>query len=217
MHYFCNKVSVVVPVEIKNIIFDLGGVIINLSVKATVQRFSVLTGLSPEYLNDKLLKSDLFKDHEKGKVSDKDFRNQIRSTLNVDSSDEEIDDSWNAMLLDIPKERIELLLHLKDRYRLFLLSNTNEIHLLRFSEIIDHMNFSFETLFEKVYYSHRLLMRKPNKEIFEYVLHENGLIAEQTLFLDDSLENLSGAASIGIKTFHVKHPDSLFHLFEFNK
>jgi len=209
----------VIPTEIKNIIFDLGGVIINLSVDATVKKFSKLTGLSEETLYQKLIKSDLFKEHEKGTVSDKDFRDRVRSILDVTCTDGEIDESWNAMLLDVPNERIELLKHLKKRYRLFLLSNTNEIHLLRFTQTFAALqgNPSLDNLFEKVYYSHRMSMRKPDREIFEFVLNENALVANQTLFLDDNIDNLNGAASVGIKTFHVQQPDSLFSLFEYQK
>lgn len=208
-----------VPAEIKNIIFDLGGVIINLSVDATVKRFSKLTGLREDVLHQKLLKSELFKEHETGRVSDADFRNQVRTVLGIICTDTEIDESWNAMLLDIPVERIELLKFLKKRYRLFLLSNTNEIHLLRFTKTLLELqgNPTFDSLFEKVYYSHRMSMRKPDKEIFEFVLNENNLVAEQTLFLDDNADNLDGAGSVGIQTFRVQHPESLFSLFEFQK
>ena len=201
--------------QIKNIIFDLGGVIINLSVETTVQRLSNLTGLPATFIHEKLLKSDIFKDHEKGIVSDKDFRDSIRTELGINCTDEEIDACWNAMLLDIPQERIELLLYLKSKYRIFLLSNTNEIHLFQVIKILGASNFTFEQLFEKVYYSHRLAMRKPDKKIFEYVLNENNLIAEQTLFLDDNLDNLKGAEAVGIHTFHVQQPESLLSLFEF--
>ena len=114
-----------IPAEIKNIIFDLGGVIINLSVEATIKRFSKLTGLPEEVLVQKLLKSDLFKEHEKGTINDRDFRDRIRTTLGIECKDEEIDESWNAMLLDIPYERIELLIHLREKYRLFLFQFSN--------------------------------------------------------------------------------------------
>jgi glucose-1-phosphatase len=208
----------VISPEIKNIIFDLGGVILNLSVDATVHRFSALTGLPRESIVENLARLDLFQKHERGAMSDNDFRDGIRTAMNVRCTDEEIDDAWNAMLLDIPYERIELLIHLRKNYRLFLLSNTNGIHLLRFTEILRTLqgNPAFDTLFEKVYYSHHLLMRKPEKEIFEYVLNENDLVARQTLFLDDNPGNLAGAAAVGIHTFHVRQPESLFSLFEFN-
>jgi FMN phosphatase YigB (HAD superfamily) len=209
----------VISPEIKNIIFDLGGVIINLSIDATVQRFSMLTGLTSESIYRKLATLDLFKEHEKGTLSDPEFRDGVRAFMNVRCTDEEIDESWNAMLLDIPFERIDLLQKLGKKYRLFLLSNTNEIHVLRFTETLSALQGkpSFGDLFEKVYYSHRLLMRKPEKEIFEHVLEENNLIAGQTLFLDDNQDNLNGAAGVGIKTFHVQRPDSLFSLFELTK
>lgn len=201
--------------EIKNVIFDLGGVIINLSTHATVKQFSVLGGISEEEVNDRMMQSQEFHDYEKGLLSDTGFREVIRNKLQVTTSDTEIDRCWNAMLLDIPMARIQLVERLKGQYRIFLLSNTNEIHLNCFNGIVHELTGknSLDYFFEKVYYSHRMKMRKPDREIYETVLVENDLIADQTIFLDDNLSNLKGAENCGIKTFHVQHPDLIFTLF----
>lgn len=201
--------------EIKNIIFDLGGVIINLSTQTTVEQFAKLGGITEEEVNLRMMQSKEFHDYEKGLIPDSRFRELVKDMLGVRASDAEIDRCWNAMLLDIPIERIQLLERLKTRYRIFLLSNTNEIHFNCFNEIVNQMTgkTSVDLYFEKAYYSHRMKMRKPDREIYDFVLAENKLNPTHTIFLDDNLANLKGAERCGIKTFHVQHPDLIFTLF----
>ncbi len=201
--------------EIKNIIFDLGGVIINLSTQATVKAFSVLGGISEEEVSQRMMQSQAFHEYEKGLISDESFREILRGMLRIKASDDEIDHCWNAMLLDIPIQRIRLLERLKSQYRIFLLSNTNEIHLNCFTGILNELTgkSSMDHFFERAYYSHRMKMRKPDQEIYKFVLEENQLIPGHTIFLDDNLSNLAGAELCGIKTFHVQHPDLMFTLF----
>ncbi len=116
-------------------------------------------------------------------------------------TDEELLFAWNAMLLDFPKHRLELLSKLKPNYRLFLLSNTNESHVLEFEKTLfaSHGYQNLEPFFEKVYYSCRMNQRKPNADIFESVLNENNLVAEETLFIDDSPQHVEGALTLGVK------------------
>ena len=201
--------------EIKNIIFDLGGVIINLSTQTTVDQFAKLGGITEEEVNLRMMQSKEFHDYEKGLISDEQFREIVQTMLKVKASDAEIDRCWNAMLLDIPLPRIQLLERLKKRYRIFLLSNTNEIHLKCFNDIVCQLTgkSSMHYFFEKAYYSHRMKMRKPDEEIYKFVLEESELTPGQTIFLDDNLSNLKGAELCGIKTFHVQHPDLMFNLF----
>ena len=162
-----------------------------------------------------MMPSKEFHDYEKGLISDNHFREIVRDMLQVGASDSDIDNCWNAMLLDIPLERLQLLEHLKTKYRVFLLSNTNEIHLNCFSNIVRDLTgkLTLDEYFEKAYYSHRMKMRKPDSEIYEAVLQENELTPGHTFFLDDNLSNLKGAELCGIKTFHVQHPDLIFKLF----
>jgi glucose-1-phosphatase len=205
----------VITPDIKNIIFDLGGVIINLSTQTTVTHFAKLGGISEEEVNNRMMQSSEFHDYEKGLISDIRFREIVRKMLKVNAADEEIDRCWNAMLLDIPTERIQLLERLRNNYRIFLLSNTNEIHLNCFNGIVHDLTGkpSLDHFFEKAYYSHRMKMRKPDQEIYETVLKENDLNPHHTIFLDDNLSNLKGAELCGIKTFHVQRPDLIFTLF----
>jgi glucose-1-phosphatase len=199
--------------KIKNIIFDLGGVILNLSIPSTLKAFASATGKTVEDILPHFSSRE-FLSYEKGLLSDHEFRTHVRLILKTELSDETIDKCWNAMLGDLPINRIELLQRLFPTHRIFLLSNTNEIHLKRFTEIAKATTGeSLDVYFHKTYYSHQVKMRKPDVEIFELVLKENNLDASETLFLDDNLSNLAGAKLTGIKTFHVETPELIFSLF----
>ena len=124
--------------------------------------------------------------------------------------------TWTAMLLDTPFANIEILKKVKSNYRTFLLSNTNEIHVQRYNLLLKEkfgIN-NFAELFEKVYYSHLTGIRKPDRKIFELINIENGLIPEETLFIDDTLPHIETATTLGWHTFHLKPPYTLKNLFE---
>lgn len=171
-----------------------------------------MTGLPVEKIIESYGSREEFLQYEKGLINDEAFRKALRDIYQFRGSDDVIDRCWNSMLLDIPVGRISTLKALKARYRTFLLSNTNSIHVTCFSESLRkaHGLESLNELFEKVYYSHLLKMRKPDPAIYEHVLRENGLKAEETLFLDDSERNIEGARSVGIETILVTHPDQTF-------
>lgn len=201
--------------RIKNIIFDLGGVILNLSVDSTLRKISELSGHPVDSVIETYHSRPEFLAYEKGLITNEEFRKALKDIFGLTSLDTELDVCWNAMLGDIPRERIELLRELRAKYRTYLLSNTNAIHLDHFTGMVQkaHGLESLDPLFHKAYYSHLMKMRKPDPGIYEYVLNENGLKANETLFLDDNLANLKGAASVGIQTFHVTHPDIIFSVF----
>jgi glucose-1-phosphatase len=201
---------------IKNIIFDLGGVILNLDVDRTYHHFSQLSGRPIQQLKSEASAAPFFNDYERGAINDHAFRKHLTHFLKINATDEEIDAAWNAMLLDLPRARINLLKKVGARFRIFLLSNTNTIHFQRFAKISEGVMEarSLDSLFEKAYYSHLLNMRKPDEEIYHHLLQENQLKPNETLFLDDNLSNLQGVASIGIQVFHVQHPDLIFSLFD---
>lgn len=204
-----------IPKEIKNVIFDLGGVLLNLDVARTYHQFSSISGKSVAQLRSEASNLSFFNDYEEGLISDDDFRNELRVFLNKEVSDSEIDFAWNAMLLDLPISKVKLLERLRREYSIFLLSNTNNIHLQCFTSIVNKafgIN-SLDHYFERTYYSHLLKMRKPNVEIYKHVLETNNLVAQETLFLDDNESNLTGAAQVGIQTYHVMHPDHVFTFF----
>jgi FMN phosphatase YigB (HAD superfamily) len=205
--------------EIKNIIFDLGGVILNLDIDRTYQQFSLLSGKSEEVLKLQASKVTFFNDYERGFIDDHSFRRHLKSFLEINVPEVVMDAAWNAMLLDLPQSRLALLGRVNQRFRIFLLSNTNNIHLQAFKVIAKSVmeQGSFDRYFENAYYSHLINMRKPDHEIYQYVLQANGLQADETLFLDDNLTNLQGAADIGIQTFHVQQPEMIFSLFNETK
>ena len=206
--------SYVLDSKIKNIIFDLGGVILNLSVDSTLKKLAVVSGLSVEKVVEVYHSTEFFYAYERGEITNDEFRKNVRDLFGDIPTDLELDGYWNAMLGDIPKERIGLLKELKPKYKTFLLSNTNAIHLDHFTTMVyKDYQLPFNRLFHKAYYSHLMKMRKPDPAIYEFVLRENGLEASETIFLDDNLANLKGAASVGIQTFHVTHPDLIFSLF----
>lgn len=197
--------------EIKNIIFDLGGVIINLSYELTREAFISLGVKDFDAIYSKAQQSGFFNEFDKGVLSAEEFRNEIRKHINRTVSDREIDAAWNAMLLDIPAEKLLLLLTLKKNYRTFLLSNTNEIHVRSFSAYLEreHHARDFTPYFEKWYMSCNMRMRKPDAEIFEFVLRENNLKAEETLFIDDSVQHIRGAEKLGLRTILMDQNSSL--------
>jgi putative hydrolase of the HAD superfamily len=201
-----------ITANITNIIFDLGGVIINLSPQKTYQAFSDISGKKLDEVTDLAKTRPEFSLYETGHLSDEDFRIFLRKSLGIDVSDEVLDKAWNAMLLDIPQQRLQTLLKLKTSYNTFLLSNTNAIHLKAFNKILleasGHAN--FEKYFHKDYYSHEMGLRKPDPTIFEYVIREQRLNAAETIFLDDSSVNLTGAAQAGLHIHHVINADELF-------
>lgn len=202
--------------SVKNLIFDLGGVILDLSVDHTLQSFSRLSNMPKERVQEVYVSERGFLDYEKGMIDDEAFRDFVRDTFSIDAEDDAIDDCWNAMLRGIPAIKLDLLMRLQNEFRVFLLSNTNAIHL-------DHINNimlpkaanqrSLDDYFHKAYYSHRMRKRKPDAEIFEQVLEENHLIPEQTLFLDDYAINIEGAKALGIKTVHVTSPNLILDYF----
>jgi putative hydrolase of the HAD superfamily len=187
--------------EIKNIIFDLGGVIINLDTTKTISEFNKLSKLPFEDIYTQLQQSTVFDLFDKGLITESDFFIELKKTTQSPASIIELKQAWNAMLLDFPVNRLNLLMKLKPRYRLFLLSNTNETHISEFEKtLLETRQYkNLESFFEKVYYSCRMQMRKPDAEIFEFVLAKNGLNAYETLFIDDSPQHVQGAVKIGIK------------------
>jgi len=182
----------------KNLIFDLGGVIIPLDTALVNQ---TLKRINPE-MNTVTLYAPLFLEYELGNISSAEFRQGLREFVNLPAlTDEQVDEVWNSLLLPIPIERIHFLQKLSATHKLFLLSNTNEIHLTKVQQILQTCTgiAVLESLFEKNYYSHILNMRKPDKEIYEAVLYDAGISATETCFIDDNKANAEAATSVGIK------------------
>jgi len=203
---------------IKNIIFDLGGVILNINYQKTSEEFKKLGLENFDELYSQAQQSHLFDYLERGVISNETFRNEIRRLSKLDLTDSQIDSAWNAMLLDLPKERIDILLEAKKHYHTFLLSNTNDIHLKAYTRNLykEHNIKSLSELFEEEFFSHKIQLRKPDVEAFLYVINKMELVAEETLFIDDSAQHLVGAQQSGMKThfMDVKNGMTLSNLFE---
>ena len=191
---------------INHIIFDLGGVILNIDYKLTEQAFIEAGVTDFPALYSRLKQSDLFDRLEVGTVSRGEFIDEMRKLAGPNVTDAQILSAWNAMLLDFPVRRLQILQQLRLYYDLFLLSNTNEVHEEAFNQILlrSHGIPNIGVFFDKVYLSHRVGMRKPNKEIFERVLSDNGLKPEDTLFIDDSPQHIAGAKEAGIRTIYLE-------------
>lgn len=196
---------------IKNIIFDLGGVILNLDNQRTTDAFVAL-GVKNirEYFGIGHAAS-FFKDYEIGGITDQQFIDAIRQIARLTASDQVIIDSWNALLLDFPPERIQLLKQLRKSYRIFLFSNTNALHLAALRKIYTNAfgSGAIDDHFEKTYYSHLIGMRKPDRASYEYILQENGLDGRETLFVDDAIINVEGAEQAGLKGLYLRPGISL--------
>ncbi len=191
---------------IKHIIFDLGGVILNIDYKLTEKAF-VEVGIPnfPE-LYSQLRQSDLFDKFEVGEMNQEEFVSELKKASSTNITDEMILKAWNAMLLDFPVRRLQILQQLRLYYDLFLLSNTNEVHEEAFNEILmrSHGIPNIGVFFDKVYLSHRVGLRKPGKEIFQRILDDNGLKPEHTLFIDDSPQHIATAKELGIQTIFLE-------------
>lgn len=184
---------------INAIIFDFGDIFINLDKPATI---SGLQKLGMKEWNDEFDQLNL--SFEVGAISPEDFVGGFQKQL-PNASKEDILRAWNAVLADFPFYRLEFLQELSKKYRLFLLSNTDSIHINTFEEKSGVSFYKdFYACFEKVYFSFDIGMRKPDPKIYQFVLDQNNLVAANTLFVDDKTENTDSAAALGIKVWNLQ-------------
>lgn len=190
---------------VKAIIFDLGGVLLDIDFRLTEKAFADLGVNNFASLFNQFHSNALFKKLETG-VDEELFYDEFRSETGMSLADEQIRDAWNALLLDFRLESLAVLPQLRSKYELYLLSNTNEIHLQEFQRRYGLLKKeqAFDALFDAAYYSHRIGHRKPNASAFEYVLNKHSLDAAATLFIDDSINNIEAAAALGMQTVHLQ-------------
>jgi FMN phosphatase YigB (HAD superfamily) len=193
---------------LKNLIFDLGDVIIPIDLTAPVRNFATLANLPEDEVRAIWKQHDIWNRYETGLVDDEAFRDHVRRLLgNKQWADEVIDAAWNSVLLDLPVERVARIKELTPNYRLFLLSNTSPIHIRQVNQLLINLNQpTLEDLFERVFYSYDVRMAKPSATIYQHVLAEAGLLAEETAFFDDNAANIQAAAGLGIQAVHVVPP-----------
>ena len=191
------------------IIFDLGGVLINISYTKAAESFKALGMDNFDHIYSQAKQSGLFDQFEVGAIDPSAFRSGIRDASGLSLSDQDIDDAWNSMILDFPKRRLETVRRIAEDKRVFLLSNTNIIHEHHFTGILDTQfgKGTFEESFEEYYYSHRIQKRKPNRKTFDFVINQNQLDPKRTLFIDDSEQHIIGAQSAGINTHWLNQGD----------
>ena len=203
--------------NIENLIFDMGNVIIDIDISLTIKELKNGLTESEFLLADEFMKSELHTDFESGAINEKEFRNGIRMAFKKEWEDEWIDKVWNTLLLTIPKERVALLKALRKDYKLYLLSNTNSIHFKVVEEIFrqGHPEDTFLGLFDRVFLSHEMGLRKPDKKIYEKVVEEIGAKPEQCIFFDDLQENLNAAKEVGLQTHLIDHPKALLEFFSY--
>ncbi|RLD41876.1 MAG: hypothetical protein DRI89_08725 [Bacteroidetes bacterium] len=202
------------PKKIETIIFDFGGVVLDIDPQLTINEF-VKLGFS----NLEKTKSDeftqLIRKFERGIFTPEVFRKKMKMFLEIEVSDQQFDDAWNALLYDIPSERIEIIEQVKENYQILLLSNSNEIHYDLYVRDLQ-LRFGyreFDDLFHNAYFSFDLHLSKPDLEVYEFVICQHELKPKKTLFIDDRIDNLEIAKQAGLQTYHLQSPERIRDLF----
>jgi FMN phosphatase YigB (HAD superfamily) len=187
---------------IKNLIFDLGGVLLNINYHATSAAFRKLGVTEFDELYSQASASQLFESLETGEISEENFYQALQRYCAPGTTRSQMEEAWNAILLDWRPDSLRALENFKSKYRLFLLSNTNSIHHRAFNATLLQQagKRSLEEYFTISYYSHLIQKRKPYLETFEWVLRDGDMLAAETLFIDDSVVNINGAREAGIRT-----------------
>lgn len=205
--------------SIKNIIFDFGGVICDLDIQRSVEKFKEF-GPGKSIKNETQEEKDkqfeiLVSKYETGLITSSEFRNNIREYYQTPPSDTAIDNAWNALLVGIPEPRISLLESIRKHYRIFLLSNSNEIHYLEYTERLrqQYGYHDFSAIFEKTYFSYQCHLRKPDPLIFKLVLNENNLDPSETLFIDDTHVHVKTACELGLAGYQLRDGEEITDLF----
>ena len=196
---------------IKNIIFDLGGVIYDIRYENIPEAFARMGAGNLVSLYSKAKQTDFIDRYEEGLISSDDFCEEIRRLSEVPLTNEQIKEAWNAILIDVPVPRVDLLLKLKERYNLYLFSNTNQFNYDCFTaHLKQKYGFDFfETIFKAAYFSHILHIRKPKVEGFQRIMQEQQLNPAETLFIDDSPQHVEGARRCGLQAYHLKDDEKI--------
>lgn len=189
-------------IKLNNIIFDLGGVLLDIDFNKVQQAFQEIGVSDFDHQYSQLQASHLFQNLEMGKISESNFYNTIKKLSSQQINNEQIKNAWNSILKDFRKESMNYLGMLKNDYRIFLLSNTNSIHLKEINTILNQQLgvSELDSYFEKAYYSQKVGMRKPNTDVYQYVIQDAQLIPEETLFIDDTYINIDTAKNLRFQT-----------------
>jgi len=190
--------------NVSSIIFDLGGVLFDIDYSLTQKAFIALGAKDFDQLYSQQKQEGFFDDFERGNITAAHFRTEVKKLLPGHLTDDDVNKAWNALLIGFPAKKVEFMKQLKKRYPLYLLSNTNDIHLPAVLEMMDaeYGKGIMQQMFHKEYYSCRMGMRKPNADIYKVVCDENDLNPANTVFIDDSIQNVVGAGEFGLQTLH---------------
>lgn len=201
---------------IRNLILDMGGVILDVDYRKIFSEFVKYDCNDMQSFFTQQTQIPLVDDFEKGLITPAMFRNKVRKLIGKDLENDVLDNIWNSMVLGVKKEDVDLIKTLRKKYdKIFLFSNTNEIHV----EYVKNMFFEamgydiFEILFDKVYFSNEIHLRKPDKESFEFVVKDAGVDKETTMFIDDTAKNILGAEKVGLKTYLLDNNQTLTQIF----
>ena len=202
----------------KMLLFDLGGVIVDIDPSITENKFKEISnrrghnfkGL--DYRHEKVSSdlTNLFFDYEQGFVNDSEFRDGIRKIGKINLSDDEIDNIWNLVIVQINKSLLDLILILKKKHSIMILSNTNNIHRVYFDSLVKKIyKKNFTDIFDRVFYSYEMRCRKPDKIIYQKVIYSSGFKPDEIVFFDDMKENLTECEKLGMNSYHVTDCKSL--------
>ena len=199
--------------KIDALLFDLGGVLIDVDYHKTIDAFAQLGVQNPSDLYNQFSQNQLFDQYEKGEVSSKFFIEQLKRLTKIDTIESDIVIAWNAMIGDFPTKKLDFIVELSQHNPCFLLSNTNEIHLKKAIENLQKTAFkNIDDLFIKCYYSHIIGKRKPEVETFKWVIDQMGMEANKVLFIDDSPQHIEGARKAGLQVIYYKEASDLFSI-----
>jgi putative hydrolase of the HAD superfamily len=197
----------------KAIIFDLGGVLLNIDYRLTIEAFNELGMKNADLFYSKKIQNPIFDKIEVGAINPKEFLDALQKECK-NASIEQVENAWNSILLDLPENRLDCIKKLKNNYKIFLLSNTNEIHIKAFRKKIGEKQWeAFSSLFDKMYLSHQIGFRKPGKEAFQIILEENKLKPNEVFFIDDSPQHIEAAKKLGIHCHYLVEGVEICSLF----
>ncbi len=201
--------------KVKALLFDLGGVIVDLDYKKTANAFENIGLQNAEKAYSQFHQTDLFNLFETGHISSEEFLAEIQNEITNQVSLSEITKAWNSMIIGFQHSKLEKIKKLSEQVPCYLLSNTNEIHLSYIEQLLQEMGFKhFLNIFESCYFSHQIGKRKPHKETFEWVLNQMNYDAQDVLFIEDSPQHIEGAKSAKLNTFYFKKDSSLSDIYQ---
>ncbi len=201
---------------IKNLILDMGGVILDVDYKKIFEEFKKFGCKDMQSFFTQQTQIPLVDDFEKGLISPARFRDEVRKITNLNTEDKDLDYIWNSMILGVRKKDVELLKVLRNKYeKIFLFSNTNEIHIESVKKLFfDNLGYDvFDLMFDKVYFSNEIHLRKPDVESFDFVVADANINKNETLFIDDTSQNVSGAKQSGLNAYLLDNNQTLTEIF----